>query len=297
MASLKGFIALTRPVNMLICGLSVICGAIIGDRPATLFIELLTSPGRGSSPAWAYRTGAAALSASLILAAGNVLNDICDVSSDSINAPKRPIPAGEVTVGKAYYFFALLTVAGFLCALPLHIPGIAVALTAFSLLVVYDIKLKGVPLAGNIVVAGLGGLAFIYGGIAGNCVREALIPASFAMLFHLGREILKDAADIRGDTSAGVKTTATEWGVATACRLASFVLILLAVVVALPSLTGRFGVVYTVYIALGVCPVLLYAAGSSLTNQSESNLRRISMILKVDMPLGIIAVLAGFQGL
>ena len=297
MAALKGFIALTRPVNMLICGLSVICGAIIGDRPVTLFIELLTSPGRGSPPAWVFRTGAAALSASLILAAGNVLNDICDVSSDSINAPKRPIPSGQVTVRKAYYFFGILAVAGFIFAVPLGIPGIAVALTAFSLLVIYDIKLKGVPLAGNIVVAGLGGLAFIYGGIAGNCIGEALIPASFAMLFHLGREILKDAADIRGDKIAGIKTTATVWGVAAACRLASCVLILLAVVVALPSLTGRFGVVYTIYIALGVCPVLLYAAASSLTNQSESNLRRVSMILKVDMPLGIIAVLAGFQGL
>ena len=294
---LKGFIALTRPVNMLICGLSVICGAIIGDRPATLFIELLTSTGRGSPPGWAFRTGAAALSASLILAAGNVLNDIYDVSTDSINAPKRPIPSGRVTVRKARWLFGILTVAGFMCAVPLHIPGIAVALTAFSLLVFYDIKLKGVPLAGNMVVAGLGGLAFIYGGIAGNCIREALIPASFALLFHLGREILKDAADIRGDTSAGIKTTATVWGVTVACRLASLVLILLAFVVAFPSITGRFGVVYTVYIALGVCPVLLYAAASSLTNQSEPNLRRISMILKVDMPLGIIAVLAGFQGL
>jgi len=297
MDALKGFIALTRPFNMLICGLSVICGAIIGDKPATLFIELLTSTGRGSTPEWAFRTGAAALSASFILAAGNVLNDVYDVSTDSINAPKRPIPSGIVTVGQARCFFGILAVAGFICAVPLHIPGIAVALTAFALLVFYDIKLKGVPLAGNIVVAGLGGLAFIYGGIAGNCVREALIPASFAMLFHLGREILKDAADIRGDRSAGIKTTATVWGVATSCRLVSFVLILLALVVALPSLTGRFGVVYSVSIALGVCPVLLYAAASSLTDRSEPNLRRISMILKVDMPLGIIAVLAGFQGL
>ena len=296
MDALKGFIALTRPVNMLICGLSVICGAIIGDRPATLFIELLTSTGQGSPPGWAFRTGAAALSASLILAAGNVLNDIYDVSTDSINAPKRPIPSGLVTVRMARCFFGILTVAGFIFAAPLHIPGIAVALTAFSLLVVYDIKLKGVPLAGNIVVAGLGGLAFIYGGIAGNCIKEAMIPASFAMLFHLGREIIKDAADLRGDKRAGIKTAATVWGVTVACRLASFVLILLAFVVALPSLTGRFGVVYTVYIALGVCPVLLYAAASSLTDQSEPNLRRISMILKVDMPLGIIAVLAGFQG-
>ena len=296
MSILKGYIMLTRPVNMLICWLSVMCGGIIGDRPVTLFLELLTSLGRGSPPVWAIRTITAALSASLILAAGNILNDICDVSADRINTPNRPIPSGLVSIKEAKVFMGILGLAGLIIAIPLDIPGIAVAFTALFLLTAYDIKLKGVPLAGNFVVAVLGGLAFIYGGIAGNCVREAFIPASFAMLFHLGRELLKDAADIRGDNSAGIKTAASVWGVTAACRLASLVLISLAAVVVTPSVTGHFGVVYTIYIALGVCPVLIYAAASSLRIPSESNLRRISMILKVDMPLGIIAVLAGFQG-
>ena len=70
----------------------------------------------------------------------------------------------------------------------------------------------------------------------------------------------------------------------------------LAAVVVLPAVTGYFGVVYTVYIALFVCPIILYAAASSLGNPGEATLRRVSTLLKIDMPVGIFAVLAGFQG-
>ena len=116
------------------------------------------------------------------------------------------------------------------------------------------------------------------------------------MLFHLGREIVKDAADICGDSSTGVRTFATVRGVPAAGRLAAFVFAVLAVVVMLPSVAGYFGVVYTVSVVLLVCPVILYAAASSLGAPGELTLRRVSTLLKFDMPVGIFAVLAGFQG-
>jgi len=232
----------------------------------------------------------------LILAAGNVLNDIRDVAADRINAPHRPLPSCAVTRTGAKVYYSLLTLCGLVAALSLGVYGAATALFAALLLAAYDVRLKGVPLAGNLAVALLGGLAFVYGGIAGDCAGRALIPASFAALFHLGREIVKDAADIRGDSSSGIRTAATIWGARTAGRLAAAVFAALAVVVMLPSVTGYFGVVYTVYIAILVCPIILYAAASSLGNPDEAALRRVSTLLKIDMPVGIFAVLAGFQG-
>ncbi|MBN1291278.1 MAG: geranylgeranylglycerol-phosphate geranylgeranyltransferase [Candidatus Latescibacteria bacterium] len=296
MAALMGYYRLMRPTNMFICGFSVLCGGIIGGRPFTLLSEHIISSDSGEIPLRIARIVLAALSASIILASGNVLNDIMDVQTDRINAPKRPIPSGLVSVRAAAIFAFILSICGIFLAILISPNAVAVALTAVFLLAVYDIKLKGVPLAGNIIVSALGGLAFIYGGIAGDCLPESMLPAIFAFLYHLGREIIKDAADIRGDENAGIKTIATVHGVPAACRLASFILIILTVIVALPSITGYFGVMYTVYIALGVCPVLLYAAASLLSYQSESHLRNISLILKIDMPLGVVAVLVGFQG-
>ncbi|MCE5249177.1 geranylgeranylglycerol-phosphate geranylgeranyltransferase [bacterium] len=296
MAAMRGYIELTRPVNMLICGLSVLCGGIIGDRPLTLAAELVRSPVHGAVPPWAVRTVIAAVSASFILAAGNILNDIRDVSTDAVNAPHRPIPSGRVSSKGAAVFAFLLTLAGIIMGIFLGFTGVVLALTAALLLTVYDLKLKGVPLAGNLTVSALGGLAFIYGGVAGHCVREALVPASFALLYHLGRELIKDAADLRGDRRAGIETVATLRGARAACRLASAVLSVLAVLVTIPSVTGVFGHGYTFLVVLGVCPVLIYSAISALRDNSEKNLRRVSTLLKAGMPTGIIAVLAGFHG-
>jgi len=299
MKTLKGLLHLARPVNMLICGLSVVCGGILGGKPLERFGEIVSffsSTIPVGIQSRELRILSAAVSAALILAAGNALNDVCDLSCDRINAPHRPIPSGIVSPAGAAAFAVILAFSGLLLSLPLGIHGITVALVAVSVLVAYDMKLKGIPLAGNIAVAGLGGLGFVYGGIAGDSAGRALTPALFAFFFHLGRELVKDAADVQGDYSTGIHTAATMWGKGTACRLAAAVLMVLAVISVSPFTFGFFGFAYFVIIALGVWPVLLYASVSSLRNPSERNLRRISGILKMDMPVGIVAILVGYQG-
>lgn len=299
MKTLKGYIRLARPVNALICGLAVVCGGIIGDKPLARLGEiasLISSyPGAPVSP-WVFRTLSAAVSASLILAAGNAFNDVSDLHCDRINAPNRPLPSGLMTPAAATMYALLLALTGLSTALPLGIPGVTLALLAVVLLFAYDTKLKGVPLMGNVSVALLGGLAFVYGGIAGNAVGRSLIPALFALLFHLGRELVKDAADVRGDEASGIRTTATVWGKAATCKLASAVFIMLAVITAVPFATGYFGIVYLIIVVVGVWPVLLFAAIVPRTNLLENNLRNCAVLLKLAMPVGILAILAGFQG-
>lgn len=294
MSNFKGFLHLVRPVNTLLCALTVVCGSIIAGSPLNYIYILFTR--FSDLESWAIRTFAAALSASFILAAGNAFNDVCDLSSDSINTPNRSLPSGMVTQRSATVFAGILAVIGTGFSFPLGAAGIVVALCAVLLLFVYDIKLKGVPLVGNIVVASLGGLAFIYGGIAGNAVQRSLIPAVFAMLFHLGREIVKDAADIDGDSRTGIKTAATVWGVSAAAKIASVILIALSIIVTVPFIVGYFSFGYMILIAIGVWPVLFYATDTILRYRSHKSLCRVSFLLKAAMPAGILAVLVGFQG-
>ena len=289
---IRGFIQLTRPVNMLICGLSVMCGSIIGGKPLDLLHDLYTA----ADSSWALHTIVAAVSASLILAAGNVFNDVRDLQCDRINAPHRPLPAGMVTPHEATWLAALLAVCGLALSYILGIKGVIVAIGAVVFLFLYDMKLKGVPLLGNMVVSGLSFLVFVYGGIAGNAVYRALIPAGFAFLFHLSREIVKDAADVKGDKAAGMRTIATVQRKSTVGRLASCLLIACALIICIPFLIGYFGFGYFIIIALGLWPELVYAAVIMLKEPDEHSLRRISLILKIAMPMGIIAVLVGFQG-
>ena len=296
MIKLKGFIQLTRPVNTIICALSVFCGGIIGGKPLDYVNEFVADIIYGEIPLWTARVCFAALSASFILAAGNAFNDVCDLSCDRINAPKRPIPSGTVSTYAATVFAVILASAGIALSIPLGLPGITIALFAVVMLTAYDMKLKSVPLLGNTVVACLGGLAFIYGGIAGGSGLRSLLLAFFATLLHLGRELIKDSCDIQGDSIAGIRTAATKWGAFFTCRLAALVLVILAAATALPSISGYFGLVYITIIVMGVWPALIYSIIVSLKSPSAINLSTAASVLKIAMPVGIAAVLAGFQG-
>lgn len=296
-SSIIGLYRITRPGNVLVCALSVFCGGLIGGKPLNLLEDAVRSLlAGGGMPGWCVRVIFASLSAALILAAGNVFNDVRDLRADRVNTPGRPLPSGLITPRTASIFAGSLAFAGLLLSLPLGFTGLAVAFSASALLAVYDMKLKGVPLAGNILVALLGGIAFLYGGLAGGAMIPALIPAIFATLFHLGREIIKDAADLRGDRAAGIRTIATEYGARPSAAIAAGVFFLLAIASIFPAACGRFGFGYLSIIALGVWPVLAYVTASSLIHPAEEHLRRMALILKIDMPVGVLAVLAGFQG-
>jgi 4-hydroxybenzoate polyprenyltransferase len=136
----------------------------------------------------------------------------------------------------------------------------------------------------------------VYGGLAGHAIPRALLPAGFAVLLHLGREIVKDAADEPGDRAAGIATLATAAGQRVARRVAAGVLFILAVAVYLPSAAGWFGAVYTVTVTAGVVAPVLGASWLTLSGRAENSLHRASGLLKLAMPFGIVAILAGFQG-
>lgn len=297
MRTIAGFLHITRPGNALVCALSVFCGGLLGGKPFTLLGEAAHSILGGEGvPLWMIRVLFASLSAAFVLAAGNVFNDVRDLRADRINTPHRPLPSGILSLRTATLYAIGLTLAGLLLSIPLGIPGMSVAVAAVLLLVLYNVKLKSVPLVGNLLVALLGGTAFVYGGIAGNAVVSSLIPAVFSTLFHLGREIIKDAADVRGDTLAGTKTIATLRGAHTAAAVSALVFFFLAIAAAIPAAWGRFGMGYLLIIALGVWPVLAYTTASSLIHPYEGNLRNVARLLKFDMPVGVFAIVAGFQG-
>jgi geranylgeranylglycerol-phosphate geranylgeranyltransferase len=297
MNNIIGLYRIMRPGNVLVCALSVISGGLMGGKPLDLIngVSLSLLHGEGI-PSWLLRVIFAALSASLILAAGNVFNDVRDLKADRVNAPKRPLPSGLITSRTATLYAAALAISGILLAIPIGIPSLSIAILAVVMLAMYDVYLKGAPFVGNTLVALLGGVIFLYGGLAANAVIPALIPALFATLFHLGREIIKDAADLRGDRAAGIRTLATERGVRQSATIAAGVFFVLAILAALPAACGRFGMGYLLIIALGIWPVLAYTTSSSLIHPTEANLRRVALLLKLDMPVGILAVLVGFQG-
>ena len=274
-SQLSAFFRLPRPLNSLITALSVGIGALTADQAPTWPALVL-----------------AALSAALINGAGNAFNDLLDIDIDRINRPLRPLPAGRLSPSAARIESLLLALAG--CALALWLGpwhGL-IALAVVALLAVYSIALKNTLLWGNVLVAVVGAIAFPYGALAAGDIGRSWIPALFAFLFHLGREIVKDIEDMAGDQIRGERTLPLCWGRTQAAVLAAFVYLLLVGFTSLPIFTGLYGALYAlallpVHALVGYVLWQLYRQRAVLADD------RLGRLLKVAMFLGLVAIVVG----
>ena len=271
---LTGLVALleiTRPQNCLISFLSVLLGGWLSVHALDGFLLL------------------AACSATLMMAGGNVLNDLWDRTSDRVNHPERPLPSNRLSTRVARAEAITLLACGCLLALPLSPPAPGIAVLACALLIAYNGILKNIPLAGNLVISLLCGTAFLFGGFAVGNPVPALIPGIFATLFHFGREILKDLQDMEGDLQ-GAGSTLPIWAGHRAARAAvSSTYLLLIFITLYPFQAEIYGPIYLFLVFL-LDFLLLSVVFEVWQSDSPGHLCRLSHRLKWGMLLGILSI-------
>lgn len=270
------FFLLTRPLNVLITFLSVLVATVL------------------VSGSWIIsRVVLGCLSAALASGAGNTLNDFYDQEIDWINKPYRPIPSGRVRPQEAIVFAIALFAVSLGLSLLLGIPEFIIVSSAVVLLWAYAAVLKRAILVGNLMVSFLGGLAFVFGGIVVYRAEAGFIPALFAFLFHLGREIVKDAEDMQADVVRGARTLPIQIGLRPALICAAVAFGALAALSPLPFTFGLYRWPYFLTVFLGVDLVLLALVIWMFIAPTPRNLRTISALLKGDMLLGLLAFFWG----
>ena len=262
-------IELPRPINCLITFASVLLGGWLG-------IHRITEP-----------LLLAALSAALITAGGNALNDLCGIIEDRRNKPPRPLPSGRLSPSIARLEIGIFLLAGILLALPLPTSAIAIALTAIASLIFYNTYLKRVPLIGNLIISALGGLAFLYGGAAVENISTPWLIAGFAFLFHLGRELLKDLEDSAGDRQLSGSTVPISWGENIARILITGIFAILIIATPLPALLGIYNSIYLSLIIL-LNFLLIFVL---IRLWQKDTLGYLNKLLKAGMLLGLAAFL------
>lgn len=160
----------------------------------------------------------------VILASGNIFNDIQDISSDALHTAKPKLVGNEIPVDTAWRWYYILNglamvliILGAIRGWTLWLP--IIFLSAIPLLYVYSRYLKNTILVGNILIAFLCALAvWITALLAPECTlwnhihpHEAL-PIIFygyiinAFLITLLREVVKDKEDASADIEAGIQT-------------------------------------------------------------------------------------------
>ena len=277
MNKISAYIKIVRPYNFLITFLAVIIASLVSYQGEFPSMKVLL----------------AAITASLTMSAGNVINDIYDLNGDKINHPKRPLPSGIISIQSVYIFYLILLAISLVISLFISNLNFVVNFLAVILLYLYSYKFKRVLLVGNLIVSLLTGLAFIYGGMAVNNIYYSVVPALFAFLINLIREIVKDIEDSEGDMQEGIITFALKYGIKTALNTIVSLCMLLMLLTLYPYLNGNYGGYYLVVILVLVIPVLIYFVLSLLKDSSRKNLNNLSFLLKLDMVFGLIAVYVG----
>jgi geranylgeranylglycerol-phosphate geranylgeranyltransferase len=182
------------------------------------------------------------------------VNDLLDLEGDRVNHPDRPLVTGEISVGAARALAVALFVLGVVVAVPVAVeePLVAVILAAaIVLLLAYEFRFKKVGFAGNLVVAFLTGMVFLYGGAAaGNAVL--LLPfGTMAFLATLSREVIKDMEDVAGDVER--TTLPKRYGLAAAAAwargtMAGGILLSMIPLAWFVTLVSGVGIIYVVLV-------------------------------------------------
>ena len=136
------------------------------------------------------------------VAAGNSYNDYFDREIDKTAHPERPIPSGSVTPYGAALVAVVLFAISVVLSLFVNLMSVSIVITSVLVMAGYERFLKAEGLAGNLAISWLTGALFLFGGAAVDNLELAWILAALAFLATLGREIVKDVEDIKGDTGS-----------------------------------------------------------------------------------------------
>ena len=262
------YITIIRPLNMILGGVTVVISSFIvqyNGPISYLFFAVLV--------VMFYTAGA------------NTLNDYFDYKIDKINRPDRAISSGLVLRSHALIFSLFAFIIGTLFALQLNKNSQLVSVgVSLPLIIGYNAKLKNFPLIGNIVVALILSLSFIYAGFVFDNIKPLIIPALLAFGLTLIREIVKDMADVIGDKAVALKTFPIIYGENKTIVLCTTLSALLGIGSFVPFITGYYNIFYgillilTVEIPLAVVVILLLNKPSIATAKRSAKLLKFSTL-------------------
>lgn len=276
---IKSIFIIIRPLNILITMASVYLGGIISFNGYFAHDLLL-----------------AIISAGALCGYGNVVNDIFDIDIDRRNKSTRPLPSGAMRTREAIFLAMILVFAGIVIAGLINNLCLLMASAAAIALLAYTPAFKGNGYWGNLLIGLIASLAFFYGAASVYSVEAGIIPAAFAFILHFGREVVKDMEDRDADSSAGLTTGAVKFGLKTSRIIAAVSLACLIAATVIPYLINIYGIGYLIVVIAGADIFLVYVIIRLAVSSSAGAFRTISIILKVIMPLGLLAVFLGSRG-
>ena len=229
------------------------------------------------------------------------LNDWFDVESDrENNRGDRPLVSGEIGKDAALASSVVCYVLGIASAAALPPLAFQIALLFAILSILYNWKLKDLPLLGNAYIGASMAIPFIFGAVvaAGEVSAQLLAISSVAFVAGLGREIVKSSEDVEGDVlHRKAKTLPALIGKKNSCLLAALLYFLLVPLSFLPFAYGLKPNVLSLGLVIVTAAAFAAMGVSVLKSQSKENLesaRKASLAALGVGLLGYAATLISF---
>ena len=277
MKNLLPHIIIVRPLNVLAAIISILLSSIITQYD-------------GHSINIIY----AILVVVFFTAGANTLNDYFDYEIDMVNRPNRPLSSGGVLKKHALIYSILYFIIGLFFAYQLNYNSKIISIfISFPLLILYNYSLKGYPLIGNIVVALILSLTFIFAGCVFNNIPPMITPSILAFGLTLIREIIKDIADIKGDKLVGLKTFPVIYGREKAFSLCVVLSVLFGVGAFIPFINGYYNIFYGVLLILTVEIPLAKVVILIINKPSITMIKKSADLLKISTFGGLLSILVG----
>ncbi|OGS69854.1 MAG: hypothetical protein A3F91_00105 [Flavobacteria bacterium RIFCSPLOWO2_12_FULL_35_11] len=242
-----------------------------------------------------------------VTAAGYIINDILDLKTDLINNPNKVIVGNFFSIENAQRFYLITNtlgiVLGIILSMSVQKPTYSfIFIGASMFLYFYSKKLKSKPLIGNVTVSFLVAISIITlclfdlnFSIQNNeqqlVIQVTVLLSSFAFFTNLVREVVKDIEDVNGDYNMKMNTLPILFGVERTKKIAAFLCLfplgLLLFIVANYASVYKLTILYLVLFSM---VPLLYVALKLLSAKTKKDFKKLSMLLKLIMFLGINAL-------
>jgi len=283
----KDAIEITRPINCLMGSLTVVIG-LLNTRNNVPLDKLTINIIIG------------VVSYIFLAASGNTINDIYDIEIDKINRPERPIPRGSISLKQAkklyFLYLGIGIILSYLNTLIFSLTWIILVLVPFFGFIgwVYAAYGKKSGFLGNIIVGVSFSIGLVYGAYLNSEIIPPYILYFFITAFSLlvAREIIKGCEDIEGDKNQGVKTLAIKIGIKASRNISVLFALLAVVFFILPTFTNILNIfLFIIFMVIGLIEVGYTIVLMFISDLKKEDLKKISLLLKIGMLLGLIAFL------
>ncbi|GGP20150.1 prenyltransferase UbiA [Thermocladium modestius] len=159
-----------------------------------------------------------------------VTNDLLNIAEDTVNRPQAPLITGRAgrrgasIMAVASMAASMISMIWLYAARLINVMPLLVLFAAIMLGFYYNWRGKRILIINNLIVSVVTPLTYIYGlscvsAASDHAILVVLLLFFTSMIATLGRESIKGAIDVAGDSRVGVNTVATRKGKEAAVRL------------------------------------------------------------------------------